>query len=246
MDEAESLGLKFRPGIRSQLAPDPQGILHDSCVGIFAHLKTLPRAVPLVSTFGSAANAFHPSVIARNENPPIEQSPYWDTKILAKGESTAVDIFAHEHWNYTGAYLKAGAEYTLAATGQWVDGSIKYDPSGKKNEHPHISDLKKAASKILQEIENEYRVLSGDDHAKFVGVKRAETENWFALIGVIANRLGTDGAGNPVEHETFLIGEKLERFSPKKSGYLYCFANDAWEMYGNNRGSVRLTVLRTN
>jgi hypothetical protein len=29
-----------------------------------------------------------------------------------------------------------------------------------------------------------------------------------------------------------------------KSGYLYAFANDAWGFYGNNRGSVQLTVTR--
>jgi hypothetical protein len=31
----------------------------------------------------------------------------------------------------------------------------------------------------------------------------------------------------------------------KRPGYLYCFANDAWRFYGNNKGSVRLTLSRT-
>ena len=42
-------------------------------------------------------------------------------------------------------------------------------------------------------------------------------------------------------HELFPIGKRA-RYRPERGGYLYCFANDAWEAYGNNRGSVRLTV----
>ena len=42
-------------------------------------------------------------------------------------------------------------------------------------------------------------------------------------------------------HETFPIGDGTT-YTPKRSGYLYAYANDAWAAYGNNRGSVRLTV----
>ena len=38
-----------------------------------------------------------------------------------------------------------------------------------------------------------------------------------------------------------MIGEKAS-LKPKLGGYLYCFANDAWQTYGNNRGSVALKV----
>ena len=55
-----------------------------------------------------------------------------------------------------------------------------------------------------------------------------------------------DGSGNPIPHTTFLIGQGHEFKVPAdQGGYLYCFANDAWQAYGNNSGSVSLTVKRT-
>jgi hypothetical protein len=39
------------------------------------------------------------------------------------------------------------------------------------------------------------------------------------------------------------IGTGCE-YKPKRSGYLYAYANDAWSFYSNNRGSVQLTVTR--
>jgi hypothetical protein len=61
-------------------------------------------------------------------------------------------------------------------------------------------------------------------------------------VGVIANGAGTDEKGDPIPHETFLIGSGIASYRPRESGYLYCFANDAWQTYDNNRGSVRLTI----
>ncbi|MFL9824213.1 hypothetical protein [Rhodoplanes sp. SY1] len=29
-----------------------------------------------------------------------------------------------------------------------------------------------------------------------------------------------------------------------EGGYLYCFANDAWQMYADNHGAVALTIER--
>ena len=47
--------------------------------------------------------------------------------------------------------------------------------------------------------------------------------------------------GEPEPHETFKIGSKRS-YAPKASGYLYAYANDAWNFYTNNRGSVILKV----
>ncbi|MBB4189292.1 hypothetical protein GGE07_005974 [Sinorhizobium terangae] len=33
-------------------------------------------------------------------------------------------------------------------------------------------------------------------------------------------------------------------FTPSSSGYLFAFANDAWQTYDNNRGSVKSTIAR--
>ena len=51
--------------------------------------------------------------------------------------------------------------------------------------------------------------------------------------------------GTPVPHQYVALPDHedtpLEIDHP---GYLYCFANDVWSLYDNNRGSVRLTITR--
>lgn len=85
--------------------------------------------------------------------------------------------------------------------------------------------------------------LTKKAQADWWGTKRVEKADWFQLVGMVANQAGADGSGTPPEGEIIKIGDGC-RFTPRRSGYLYCFANDAWKFYGNNRGSVRLTVSR--
>jgi len=66
---------------------------------------------------------------------------------------------------------------------------------------------------------------------------------WFALVGVVANGGNPGADGTPAPHQLIPIKAGCTH-TPERSGYLYCFANDAWHFYGNNRGSVRLTVRR--
>jgi hypothetical protein len=112
----------------------------------------------------------------------------------------------------------------------------------------HPGELLLAASSFLGGIESLYRRVTGNDRADFWGTRRIEYMPWFSLVGVIAND-GTGAPspvndGSPRPHETFLIGEGPVRVTVEKPGYLYAFANDAWAFYGNNRGSLALTVKR--
>jgi hypothetical protein len=59
-----------------------------------------------------------------------------------------------------------------------------------------------------------------------------------------ANQADVDGSGTAPLGELLRIGAGVEGLGPSHSGYLYCFANDAWRFYGNNRGSVRRPVTR--
>lgn len=244
IEEAKAQGLCFRPGIDAQIHPDPRGVLHDSAVGVFAALKTLPRSAPLVADTGVAASKLHKSVVDRGRNPPIAQTPYWNTHVLQPGESIAVDVFALQHWNETGVYLEKGAEYSFEATGQWIDGDIKCDPAGGTDGRFHLGAVAQTAASALGQAEQLYRKLTKNEQADFWWTKRLEQYAWFALVGVIANGIGTDENGNPAPHETFLIGNGRDAYRPAESGYLYCFANDAWHAYKNNRGSVRLVIRR--
>jgi hypothetical protein len=61
---------------------------------------------------------------------------------------------------------------------------------------------------------------------------------------VIASGIGNPNDDqDPPRNEAFLIGERVD-YTPVGSGYLYCFANDAWRFYFNNKGSVSLKVER--
>jgi hypothetical protein len=162
--------------------------------------------------------------------------------VLSQGGSVHVDVFARPHWNETGVYLEKGCEYAFEASGQWMDSTIKCDPTGVEGGHFQIGEIAQMAGSALGQAETLYRTLSNNKQADFWWTKRVEDYDWFALVGVIANGVGTDANGDPIPHETFLIGSGIPSFSPKVSGYLYCFANDAWQTYDNNRGSVHLTI----
>lgn len=63
------------------------------------------------------------------------------------------------------------------------------------------------------------------------GLRRMPQAPWFALIGSID------------KNNFFLIGTDTNITAPK-TGRLYCFANDVIIAYGNNQGSLQLTVTR--
>jgi hypothetical protein len=64
-----------------------------------------------------------------------------------------------------------------------------------------------------------------------VPLRRKWHANWFALIG--AQRF--------LFARRFVIGDGIT-YRARRSGKLRCFANDAWFMYFNNKGSVGITV----
>lgn len=243
IEEAQQLGLDFRQ-IGSLIAPDSSGQLHDSVIGVFKSLKTLPRDVPL---FAAGNTLLHQSGWDRHKNPPLAQGDYWNTKYLYGGDAATVDVFARDRWNLTGLYLEAGVDYQFSASGEWMDGQIKCGPKGTRDGKFQIGEVMQMASTILGKAETVYTKLSGNHQADFWYTRRHEEFDWFALIGVIANGVLPRGSSTAkldyAPHEAFLIGDKAS-FRPTQGGYLYTFANDAWQTYDNNRGSVRLTVRR--
>jgi T6SS, Phospholipase effector Tle1-like, catalytic domain len=236
IDEAESCGLTFRQNVKSQLKPDPLGVLHDSFTGIFKALKTKPRPAPSMLTGGAI---LHQSTVARNNNVPLLQGDYWPTEALPAAGGKTVNIYAGEHWNWTGFYLAAGKTYQFTAEGEWVDGKEKFSPAGHERGGFHLRDLAHIASSALGEAETIFKAATGRE-ADFWLTRRDEHAPWFALMGYVANAAGEDER-TLARGETFMIGDAAT-FTPKLGGYLYCYANDAWQAYSNNRGSVALTV----
>ncbi|MBY6006681.1 DUF2235 domain-containing protein [Salipiger bermudensis] len=239
VSEAGKAGLEFKPSATSQIVGSAQGPLHNSVKGfIFANLKTRPRGVPRLDPADPFVDS---SVTDRRESPPITQPEYWPTKSLATpGDALSMDIFARPQWNYTGIYLEEGVEYRFSASGEWLDKNIRCTPDGA----PEGFHFGYALVKPLDWYQRRRRQKTGNPSAAIPFARREQDMPWFCLVGVIANGTGVHQETRELcPHDVFRIGSSATR-TPTKGGYLYCFANDIWYRYGNNKGKVRLTIKR--
>ncbi|HJV25205.1 MAG TPA: DUF2235 domain-containing protein [Aromatoleum sp.] len=237
ISEAKAADLNFNSGMIDQIKSDYLGPLHDSCCGVFSLLPSQPRGVPMLQ----AAENMHPSAVNRAKNPPIHQCPYRQARTFTLGTPLTIDIFAAQPWNDTGLWLEAGITYTFFASGEWMDSSIKCGPDGADDGKFQPAELAQIAGSALGWVESVYKKLARNSEADFRFTKRHEDMPWFCLVGAIANGGGVDAKGHTVPHEAFAIGDGVT-YTPKKSGYFYAYANDAWNCYGNNRGRVQLTI----
>lgn len=245
IEEAEKSGLRVRADTKRQIRGDPHGILHDSVTGIFDSdlANVRPRSVPGLGVNGQQGN-FHPSALARQKSPPISQPDYWPTVRLAKNKSVTRDVFAREKWNQTGIFVKKGEKYRLSASGQWLDGlTVKSGPGGTNDGVFQIGEIAHLISAGVGKLETLIEKATGNGHANIKLTRREETLPWMALTGAVANGRGVDANGHAKRHQIFLVGEGCTLL-PENDGYLYFFANDAWEKYDNNRGSVRVVIER--
>lgn len=249
MNEAEGAGLGLKQGMAEQLSPDSKGILYDSCKGIYKHMPTCPRSIPAIISKNSGESV-HPSALERQAAPPISQAPYRRTILLSPEESMEVDVFAVEPWNDTGLYMEAGRTYRLEASGQWMDLNIKCGPCGANDGKFNVEKLAYIAGTSLGKLQGIFRRISGNKSADFMFTRREDDISWFALVGAVANAGNPGKDGTPARHEIFPVcpgsGKvPVTRITPGESGYLYAFANDAWNFYGNNRGSVQMKITCT-
>lgn len=238
LDEAENAGMSFDAAIVQQIIPDIYDTLHDSCDGVFNVLATQPRSV---ADMTKNPELFHPSALARQKTPPITQSPYRKSRLLAPPMPLMLDISARAPWNETGLWLNAGTSYTFSASGEWLDASIVCNPEGPVNNHFQAAELAYVVGNALGTLETWYGKLFDNSNANFYFTRRHEEHPWFSLVGAIVNSDGVDAKGILLKPECFLIGLGCT-YTPKRSGYLYAYANDAWNCYGNNKGHVALTI----
>ncbi|WP_338920183.1 DUF2235 domain-containing protein [Pseudomonas silesiensis] len=237
--EARREGLDFVDTMTDQIKPSHHDTMHDSCSGVFSILPTQPRSIPLLSE----TKQFHNSAILRQKAPPITQCPYRHVLDLHPAAFAALDVFARHQWNETGLWLEAGVAYTFSASGEWMDASVTCGPNGTRDGNFQPAEVVHLLASALGEIENWFKSLSANKSADFRFTKRHEGFEWFSLIGAIANTCGVDEKGHLISPETFLIGEGRS-YTPKRSGYFYAYANDAWNCYGNNRGHIALKIER--
>lgn len=242
INECQQLQLGFRDNVSTQLCSKPLGQLHDSVTGIFKALKTRPRAVPSLK---KNVAAFHETALERHANVSLFQGEYWRTTHLSKGKSITVDVFAADQWNNTGVFLEKGVTYSLTADGEWLDSSIRSGPKGTKDGEFFLGEAFQIAASAWGKAEDVYTKLTKNKQVDFWYTKRVEAAGWFALIGVVANNFvpshSSKDQSTYLPHEEFEIGDRCS-ITPKAGGYLYAYANDTWQTYDNNRGSVRLTI----
>jgi hypothetical protein len=237
MEEAAALGLVFDPDMLKQVEPKPLDVLHDSWRGPFQLLPTQPRSTP---RFSEKA-LLHDSARTRQRTPPIHQCPYREEMACERNVPATLDIFAQQPWNATGIWLDKNLEYRFEASGEWMDASIKCGPDGTDDGHFHLAEIPQLAGTVLGRVENVFKKVSGNRAADFRFTRRHENMEWFCLVGAIANGGGVDDKGHLEPHESFRIGTGcLHR--PRESGYFYAYANDAWNLYGNNRGRLALKI----
>ena len=237
MVEARGCGLRYRPGAIARVSPNPEDVLHDSRQGIMKFLVTAPRTIPSLD----AKDEFHESVRTRRAAPLLDQVAYLPARSFANG-SVEFDVYARHPWNWTGVYLESGKTYAFEARGQWFDADVPAGPDGAGDGTFHFGKLGHRVGDVIGALESWWKSRPGREGADFICSKRVEEADWFELMGAIG-----DG-GNPRPDGThdracsFSIGAGRSEITPERSGYLYCFANDAWGFYGNNRGYVTVTV----
>lgn len=249
IEESKAAGIVFRDHIDRFIQSNPLGIMHNSYKGIFAKLRSRPRNIDAFTAKNQSL--FHQSAWERYEIPPIRYQSYHPTTILEVGDTCTVEIYAAEKWNHTGIYLERGHVYTFEASGEWKDSSDACDWKGTQKDNKRtLGDAVRSVSSLLGYIEKALKKITKNESTDILFTKRVEAFNWFVLVGAIANDggdgNGTKNDGSPHPHQYIDMSQfENRKFSDiKSSGYLYCFANDAWNMYHNNQGSISLTIRR--
>lgn len=217
---------------------DPFDVLHDSCVGPYERISPVPRSVPRVA---ERAEHVHSSAVERHLDPPVRQDPYRlgdDVPLHGRCRAT---VYAHKVWNETGLYLVEGT-YRLTATGEWTDRDEAADPAGV-GDPSFLGRLAYRYGDVAGGVESAWQDLTDNPVVDVPFSKRVEKAKWMELVVGIANG-AFDSVGRPCPPQLEPVGRGPTTLTVTAPGYLYAFANDAWGMYSNNRGSVELTIER--
>jgi len=245
MEQSDDKGLCFRDGVAQTIKDDPLGVMHSSYKGIFAKLRSRPRNV--AAMISENHHLFHPSALTRQGISPIEHPRYYPTRVLEPGEKVTVDIHADTRWNATGVYLPKGHKFIFSASGKWLDSKDSCDWKGTQNDEFTAGDIIRATSSFWGKFENLFKKLTKNESTDFLGTKRVENMDWFTMVGTITNDGGSahavanDGSATPHQYVE-LAAHETTPLVISNPGYLYCFPNDLWSLYGNNHGSVRLEI----
>ena len=140
---------------------------------------------------------------------------------LEPGDSHSFTVHANQVYNRARISLLAGETYrfTVDMDQKWFDSSIEAGPDGWDRKKADLGYFKRAIIRLGE------------------GFRRHSDAEWFEVIGTI----------NRDERNVFRILEHTDPGSDlmvRTSGELFAFANDMMSKYGNNLGSIEVTVTR--
>ena len=157
---------------------------------------------------------------------------------VQKGETYAVFVSPK-----TTAEMGTSLNYGLASAVHWDDGNIRSNAEGYTAYYDAVSNCYAAAGRCRSYLRKN---------------RRFPNANWMSLIcsvGLYVRPMGAVQEGNEAEtnwlpldesrlQETmFYVGEFIQ-FTAVETGELICFANDAHNLYWNNKGSIVVTAIR--
>lgn len=255
----DGAGLAFDPDMLDQIDPKVTDVLHDDTRASMRLLAPLydPIIGPLLQPFFQARPRKVPKIDPQDRNADLHETvfdryvakmltaaPYRPTRVLHSGIEATVTVAAQKPWNDTGLYLEPG-NYTFEAKGEWFDARVGSGPSGTTGwrRFDLLTERGRLFGTALGAAEWIFRRRNAAANVLFT--RRHEDLPWMALVAVVANEAGKKFRCNEVPpHQRIAVGGGAEA-KVRAGGYLYAYANDAWGFYGNNHGSVRLTVKRT-
>ena len=139
-------------------------------------------------------------------------------KELGVGDSHTTTVYSELKYNWSGVRLQAGAQYEFIVDSaqRWKDGDLEEcGPNGWKSEQ-----LPWFKEKIVERFEDNRRHPDAD---------------WFEVIGALGDE----------DDELLRILHDDRTCTATSNADLYYFANDLDSRYGNNSGSIEVTIKRT-
>jgi hypothetical protein len=235
-----AIGLEFDRARIPGFAPDPTGELHGMPGGpvgaaLEVAMQPRPRAAPRI-------DRQHPEDdVDASAYERQQATGYRATRTLAApGDTARITVPADRAWTETGLYLAPGT-YRFRATGEWRSFTERTGPDGDTTRWHGTGALSRT---LLGAGQNALRRVLRNRDAHVVGVRREPRRPWMSLMALVANEQ-TDAVGQTVLADELLFIGAGTTAQVHRPGYLYAFPNDAWGFYGNNGGSVEVTISRT-
>ncbi len=160
----------------------------------------------------------------RTTHPKDDRHASASATVLQPNTAHSCTVDAGRKYNWSRVRLVKDAEYrvTVAAKEQWTDKSIECGPDGWTSDQ--LSGAKEVFVKVMEKL------------------RRCKGANWFELIGAHGDEDDSKKGAALVR-----LGDAAKggtTFKAASDADLYLFANDLQDMYGNNSGSLEVTIER--